>query len=143
MRNKFPVKTDMDCSRVELFHLPDEILLMICKKLNNVEVLCSLMGINQRVDQIIFDPLFTNEITLMNQTTPLKLTSSLPDSVLDRFCSEILPQIHDQIQWFKLETFSVERILSAANNYSNLCQLDLFIMNIETDMYLFTGKWYE
>ena len=143
MRKKLHVKTDMDCSRVGFFHLPDEVFLMILKKLDNVEVLYSLMGINQRLDQIVSDRLFTTEITLMKQTTPLELTSPLPDPVLDRFCSKILPQIHDQIQCLRLETLSIERVLTAANSYSNLCQLDLFLMNMETNMYLFTGKYYD
>ncbi|CAF2145333.1 unnamed protein product [Rotaria magnacalcarata] len=75
----------------------------------------------------------------MKQITPVKLTSSLPDFVRDRFCPEILPKIHDKIQLLKLETLSMERILLAVNNYSNLRQLDIFIMNTETDMQLFTN----
>ncbi len=130
----------MECSRVELFDLPDEILLMIFKKLENVEILYSLMDINMRLNQIVSAPIFTSQITLMKQTSPLELTSPLPDIVVDRFCLEILPKIHDKIKWLKLETFSMERILLAANKYSNLRQLDIFMMNLKTDMHLFTSK---
>jgi hypothetical protein len=126
----------MECSRVELFDLPDEILLMIFKKLENVEILYSLMDINMQLNQIVSTPIFTSQITLMKQTSPLEL----PDIVVDRFCLQILPKIHDKIKWLKLETFSMERILLAANKYSNLRQLDIFMMNPKTDMHLFTGK---
>ncbi|CAF4143560.1 unnamed protein product, partial [Rotaria sordida] len=128
----------MECPHIKLFDLPDELLLSIFKKLENVEILYSLMDINKRLNQIVSDPIFTREITLMKQIAPVKLTSPLPDTVLDRFCREILPKIHDKIQWLKLETLSMERILLAVNNYSNLRQLDIFIMNTETDMELFT-----
>ncbi|CAF2924919.1 unnamed protein product [Rotaria sp. Silwood2] len=128
----------MECQHIKLCDLPDELLLIIFKKLKNVEILYSLMDINKRLNQIVSDPIFTREITLMKQTTPVKLTSPLSDFVRDRFCREILPKIHDKIQWLKLETLSMERILLAVNNYSNLRQLDIFIMNTETDMQLFT-----
>ncbi|CAF0974837.1 unnamed protein product [Rotaria sordida] len=133
----------MECLRVELFDLPDEIFLMIFKKLENVEILYSLMDVNMRFNQIVSDSIFTTQITLMKQRSSMELTSSLPNIVLDRFCLRILPKIHDNIKWLKLETLSMERILLAANNYSNLCQLDIFIMNKETDMHLFTGKLFD
>ncbi|CAF4007548.1 unnamed protein product, partial [Rotaria sordida] len=100
-----------------------------------------------RLDQILLDSNIINtQITLMKQASPLKLTSPLSDIVLNRFCEQILPKIHDKIKWLKLETSSMERILLAANSYFNLRQLDLFIMNIETDdMHLFnipTGAGY-
>jgi hypothetical protein len=135
------VKINMECSRVHLLDLPDELLMIIFKKLEKFEILYSLLDINMRLDQIVFDPSIINtQITLMEQASPLKLISSLPDIVLDRFCFEILPKIHDKIKWLNLETLSMERILLTVNNYSNLRQLDIFIMNIETDMHLFTSK---
>ncbi|CAF3395204.1 unnamed protein product, partial [Rotaria sp. Silwood2] len=128
----------MECSCIGLFDLPDEILLMIFKKLENVEIFYSLMDINMRLNQIVSDPIFTSQITLMKRISPLLLTSPLPHIIVDRFCLQILPKIHDKIKWLKLETLSMERILLAANNYSNLRQLDIFIMNTKTDMHLFT-----
>jgi hypothetical protein len=133
----------MECSHVGLFDLPDEIFLMIFKKLENAEILCSLMDINMRLDQIVSDPIFISQITLMKQTSILDHTSPLSNIVLDRFCCQILPKMHDKIKWLKLETLSMERILLAANNYSNLRQLDIFIMNIETDIHLFTSKIFD
>lgn len=83
---------------------------MIFKKLENVEILCSSLDINMGLDQIVSDPIFTNQITLMKQTSPLELTSPLLDLVVDRFCLQILPKIRDKIKWLKLETLSMERI---------------------------------
>jgi hypothetical protein len=136
------VKIDMECSPVNLLDLSDEILMIIFKKLEKFEILYSLMDINMRLNQIVCDPsIITTQITFMKQASLLKLTSPLPEIVLDRLCSQILPKIHDRIKWLKLETSSMERILLAANNYSNLRQLDIFIMDIEkADMHLFTSK---
>ncbi|CAF3286006.1 unnamed protein product, partial [Rotaria sp. Silwood2] len=44
---------------VELNDLPDEILLMILKKLNSISLLYSLIGVNKRLDTIVRDPIFT------------------------------------------------------------------------------------
>ncbi len=129
----------MKYSPVELMDLPEEILMIVFKKLNNDELLYSLMGINMRLDQIIRDTIFTNQISLIKYNSLPDLTSALSDIVLNRFYSQILPQIHHKIKWLSLETLSMERILLAAD-YPNLRQLDIFLMNEETDMDLFTGK---
>jgi len=129
----------MKYSPVELMDLPEEILMIVFKKLNNDELLYSLMSINMRLDQIIRDTIFTNQISLIKYNSLPDLTSALSDIVLNRFYSQILPQIHHKIKWLSLETLSMERILLAAD-YPNLRQLDIFLMNEETDMDLFTGK---
>jgi hypothetical protein len=52
------------------------------------------------------------------------------NTVIDRFCSDILPRIHHQIKWLKVQSTSMERLLLAAD-YSNLSQLDIFIPHEE------------
>lgn len=133
----------MKYSDAQLLDLPDEILMIIFNKLNNVEVLFSLMNVNVRLDKIVHDYTFTNQITLIEQNGATNLGSPLSDKILDRFCLKILPQIHEKIKWFKLETISMERILLAANNYPNLHQLDIFIMNKNIDMHLFISKVFQ
>ena len=59
----------MKYSFVQLIDLPDEILLIIFKKLNNDEILYSLMNINIRLNQILHDPIFTNQISLLKYTS--------------------------------------------------------------------------
>ena len=51
------INTKRSC--VELNDLPDEILLIIFKKLNKLETLYSCQGVNQRLNNIIHDPNFT------------------------------------------------------------------------------------
>jgi len=88
----------MKYSCVQLLNFPDEILMIIFKKLDNIEVLYSLMNINMRLNQILSDPVFTTQITLMKQNSSTDITSPLSDKVLDRFCFQILPKIHEKIQ---------------------------------------------
>ena len=78
----------MERSIVQLMDLPDEIILVILKKLDKINILYSLMNINTRLNRILHDPIFTSKITLMKPT----------DELLNRFCLQIFPQIHRQIQ---------------------------------------------
>jgi len=125
----------MEYSIARLMNLPDEIILIILNKLDNVEVLYSLTNVNTQLNRIVNDSIFTTKITLMKSTG---LTSTLPDTVLNRFYLEILPEIHQKIQWLNLESASMERILLAAD-YPNLRQLEIFIADEEPDIH-FTGK---
>ncbi len=118
--------------------LPNEILMMIFKKLTNEAVLYSIMGINMRLNRIMSDPSFTNQISLIKHHSSCDFTSALPGVMLDRFYFQILPQIHHKIKWLHLETLSMERIL-LATDYPKLRQLDIFSMNEETDIQLFSS----
>jgi hypothetical protein len=131
------VKTNMKYSNVQLNDLPDEILLIIFKKLSNAEVLYSLIDVNQRLNKIVYDSIFTNHLTLLRSESDL--IYPLPNPMLDQFCSQILSSIHDKIQWFNLESSSMERIL-LSTNYPNLYGLALYDLEIETVKYLFTGN---
>jgi hypothetical protein len=123
---------------VRLTDIPDEILLMILNKLTNIEVLYSLAGINIRLDKIANDPLFTEHLSLIRRLSS-NVISSLDDSILERFCSEILPKIHYKMKWLDLEPLCMERILVAAD-YPNLRGLSLFNIEYKTILRLFRGK---
>ncbi len=123
---------------VRLTDIPDEILLLILNKLTNIEVLYSLIGINIRLDKIVNDPIFTEHLTLIRRSSN-NVINSLDDSILERFCSEILPKIHYKIKWFDLEPLCMERILLAAE-YPNLHGLSLFNIERNTILRLFGGK---
>ncbi len=129
----------MERSLVELNDLPDEILLTIFKKLDNISLLNSLMRVNRRLNTIVCDSIFTSHLTLMKKQLSDDSVHSLSDSILDRFCSQILPEIHCQIKWLDLEASSMERIFLAAD-YPNLCGLGLFDISIETAVSLSIGK---
>ncbi|CAF3412322.1 unnamed protein product [Rotaria sp. Silwood2] len=118
---------------IHLLDLPNEILIIILKKLDNVDVLYSLFGINnERLDILVQDDVFTN-------TLNFERVSSITDDKLDRFCTSILPQIHRCLKKLILETASMERIL-VASDYPNLTSLELFNCGQDTIFRYFTGK---
>jgi len=128
--------------------LPDEILMIIFKKLDNITLLYSLIGVNIRLHKIVCDSIFTNRLTLVNfvpqrliMERPLSLyfTYSLPDPMLDRFCLQILPKIHEKVKRLDLEPLSMERILRSTN-YPNLSEIALYNIEIERALQLFSGK---
>jgi hypothetical protein len=126
----------MEHSRFQLDNLPDEILMIIFKKLNNCEILYSLLGVNQRLDTIVNDSPITKNLTL---TTSSHGSYQFSSVVLDRFCFEILPKINDKIEKLSLESSSMERILRAAD-YPNLHKLCLFDVSTKTAHDLVSGK---
>ena len=62
--------------------------------------------------------------------------------MLNRFCLQILPEIHDKIEWFDLESSSVKDVLCAAD-YPNLDTLGLYNIDEESTQSLFTGKIFQ
>jgi hypothetical protein len=131
----------MKYSTFHLDDLPDEILMIIFRKLNNLLLLYSLIGVNKRLNKIIQDPVFTRHLSLI-QSLSIKFVHPLPEPILERFCSDILPVIYDKIQCLDLESSSVERIL-LSTKYPNLCGLGLFNIQEKTAMDLFTGKIFD
>jgi hypothetical protein len=119
--------------------LPDELLMIIFKQMNNVEVLYSLFGINERLDLILQDPIFTNRLNFLKWSRKRFLNIFSSDVILDRFCLQILPSVREKIQWLDLESSSMKQILCAAD-YPNLYGLGLFNIEEELVKSLFTGK---
>ncbi|CAF5138834.1 unnamed protein product, partial [Rotaria sp. Silwood1] len=112
----------MNHSNVGLLDLPNEILLLILKNLNNMDVLYSLLNVdNQRLDVIVRENTFTNTLNFI-LTTLTDDIFSFNDSIINRFCTNILPQIHHNVKCLILDSLSMERILGVAN-YPNLTQL--------------------
>ncbi len=128
----------MKSSNIQLNDLPDEILLIILKKLNNISLLYSLMGINARLDKILHDYIFTNTLTLIEDVSCYR-TYSLSKLVIDRFCLHILPRIEHKIKRFNLQASSMERVL-LSGNYSNLSKLGIYNITKEDALHYFTGK---
>ena len=135
---QFELTIVMERSLVELNDLPDEILLTIFKKLDNISLLNSLMCVNRRLHTIVCDAMFTSHLTLMKRLFDDSV-HPLSNSILDRFCSQILPEIHCRIKWLDLEPSSMDRIF-LATDYPNLYGLGLFDISIERAVSLFTGK---
>jgi hypothetical protein len=71
----------MNRSYVQLDDLPDELLMFIFNKMNNIDLLYSLFGINQRLDLILQDSNYTNCMNFFQWS---------PRKYVNRFSPEIL-----------------------------------------------------
>lgn len=136
----------MEHSSIQLTDMPDEILMIILKKLYNIEILYSLIGVNKRLHKVVHDSIFTHALTLLDYRLDGSICS-LPNPMLNRFCLQILPKIHHKIEELNLESSSMTCIL-LATNYPNLHKLSLYGIDMERAKYLFTGKivvfiWFE
>ncbi|CAF4071255.1 unnamed protein product [Rotaria sordida] len=125
----------MEDLSIRLSDLPDEILIFILRKLYDVEVLYSLIGVNKRLNTLAYDSIFTTHLTLYFLD---KFIYPLPDPMLDRFRLQILPKIHHKVKWLNLESTSMERIL-LATNYPNLNGLGLYDIDVDKALYLFNN----
>ncbi|CAF3082595.1 unnamed protein product [Rotaria sp. Silwood2] len=124
---------------VGLNDLPDEILMIIFKKLNNIDVLYSLHGVNQRLNKIVHDSIFTSCLTFVKWFSHNFMDLISSDMMLNRFCLQILPEIHDKIKWLNLESSSMKHVL-CATNYPNLYALGLYNIDEESVRCLFTSE---
>ncbi|CAF1462802.1 unnamed protein product [Rotaria sp. Silwood1] len=127
------------CSCFELNDLIDEILLLIFEKLDNLDILYSLHGVNKRLNNIIRDPLFTNSLNFVKWSSK-KFSSNV---IFNRYCLQILPDISMKIKWFYIESSSAKHILRAAD-YPNLYGLALYNMKVQSlsqCLYLLDGRF--
>ncbi|CAF2962968.1 unnamed protein product [Rotaria sp. Silwood2] len=92
------------------------------------------MGVNRQFSKILRHPMFTSRLTLLRCLWN-GFIFPLSRIVLDRFCLQILLEIHHRIQWLDLESLSMERILFAAD-YPNLRGLGLNIERLSFDRQL-------
>ncbi|CAF5126240.1 unnamed protein product, partial [Rotaria sp. Silwood1] len=129
----------MNQSNVGLLDLPNEILLIILKKLDNMDVLYSLLDVdNQQLDIIAQENIFSNTLNFV-LTTFTNDISSISYTIVDRFCTNILPRIPHNVKSLTIDSVSMERILLSAN-YPNLTELKLFNFNNEIASRYFTGR---
>ncbi|CAF1380725.1 unnamed protein product [Rotaria sordida] len=129
----------MEYSCVELNDLPDEMLLIIFKKLDNLELLYSFQGVNERLNKIIHDQTFTSRLSFLNRSFNKFINKFSSNIILNEFCLQILPKIRTKIEWLDLESESMKNILDAAD-YPNLYALGLYNIEEETAKCLFSGK---
>jgi hypothetical protein len=129
----------MEYSCIELNNLPDEILLIIFKKLDNIDVLYSFHDVNKQLNQIVRDPIFTSSLNFVKWSSNKFINKLSSNVMLDRFRLQILPDISIKIKWLYLESSTVKRILNAAD-YPNLYGLGLYNRTEKTARRLFIGK---
>ncbi|CAF4188409.1 unnamed protein product, partial [Rotaria sordida] len=129
----------MEYSCVELNDLPDEILLIIFKKLDNLELLYSFQGVNERLNKIIHDQTFTSRLSFLNRSFNKFINKFSSNIILNEFCLQILPKIRTKIEWLDLESESMKNILDAAD-YPNLYAFGLYNIEEETAKCLFSDE---
>ncbi|CAF4645363.1 unnamed protein product [Rotaria sp. Silwood2] len=127
----------MKHSTVSISALSDEMLLAILMKLNNVDVLYSLIGVNKKLDQLAQDITFTQSIDLVKILSNNK-SKSKTKSILDRFCFDIIPQIQHNIESLTLDRLSIDRVLSIGN-YIKLWKLTLVNLPLKMACHIFNG----
>ncbi|CAF4481660.1 unnamed protein product, partial [Rotaria socialis] len=131
----------MGYSCVRFNDLPDEILMVIFKNMNNVEVLYSLKGVNQRLNKLVQDSTFTSRLTFVKRCSDNFFDVFPCNMMLNRFCLQILPEVHDKIKWLDLESSSMRNVL-CATDYPNLYGLGLYNINEESARCLFTEYFF-
>ncbi|CAF4637297.1 unnamed protein product [Rotaria sp. Silwood1] len=87
-----------------------------------VDVLYSLVDINERLNQLVFDPFYIHNLD-MTMKSSSDDTSSISDQVLNRICKNILPRIHHHVNKLTVEPHSLKHILFNGNIYPQLFSL--------------------
>ena len=94
--------------------LPDEMIMKILSYLKNIEIFYSFVDVNERFDRLVRDPLYTRSIQFAEKRYKGKKSFPLSNFIIDRFCADIFPHIHQSIECLILEPFSLKCILLAA-----------------------------
>jgi hypothetical protein len=122
---------------INILDLSDEILLTIFNKLKNVDVLYSLLGVNKKLDKLIRDVVFTRSFDFVTTLSDEENDSRI-NSILDRFCINILPQIQHNIECLTLEPSLIERVLYIGH-YPKLYKLTLVNLQLKIASSILTG----
>ena len=94
------------------------------------------MGLNQRFDKILNGSIFIRNLTLI-KSIDISLYQST-NTILDRFCLEILSKFHDKIEQMNIEPKFLDRIL--LTTYPNLRTITLYNISPETVEELISSK---
>ncbi|CAF2473620.1 unnamed protein product [Rotaria sp. Silwood2] len=129
----------MTDSTLHLLDLPDEILLIIMSNISNFDVLYSLIGVNKKLDRVACDIVHTRSIDFIGTRSNDEI-HSLSDKILDRFCQNILPRVHNNIECLTLESSSISRIFHSID-YPKLFKLILPELDLEFVSHYFNGKY--
>jgi hypothetical protein len=122
---------------VNIDDLPDEILLNVFKRLHEFDVLYSLVGVNQKLDNVACDACFTRTVDLT--TIPSnKGNDPITNAILDRFSMEILPRIRDKMECLIVEACFLQRVVRGSN-YLNLRKLTLVNLKLKMASKIFNG----
>jgi hypothetical protein len=113
----------LNINDINILDLPDEMLCAIFNKLNMVDILYSLVDVNQRFDRLALDPIYIHQLDFVIKRDDIH-NSSVDTHILDRICSKILPRINEKVKKLTVDPFSMERILGDVD-YPQLHSLSL------------------
>ncbi|CAF1669737.1 unnamed protein product [Rotaria magnacalcarata] len=130
----------MEGSLLTLIDSPDEALLLILKKLDNIEVLYLFIDLNKSFNKLVHDSIFTNHLTMIRCSSNGSF-DRLDGHIHDRFCLQILPSIHHNIKWLDVACSSMEDVL-LCTSYPNLSGLDLHHIERDIALRIFTDEWF-
>ena len=99
---------------MNILDLPDEMLLSIINKLHMIDVLYSLVDVNQRFDRLVLNPVYINHLDLTMELLVNK-NSPVDKQVLERICKKILPRINNKINKLTVDYHSMEDALDAVD----------------------------
>jgi hypothetical protein len=114
-------------NRLNILNIPDEIFFIIFKKLNMIDVLYSLVDVNQRFDRLALNSLYIHRLNMTDSTTINSFydqTCSMDSQIISKMCEKVLPRIHHQVHELTVEESSMKAILLAVN-YPQLHSLSL------------------
>ena len=111
---------------LSLVQLPNEMIMLIMKQLNMVDVLYSLVNITQRLDQLVLNSNYTRILNLTCLKSELfpNRSYSIDDDVLERICKDVLPRISDEVIELIIDQHSMKCVLRA-RDYRELVSLSL------------------
>jgi hypothetical protein len=121
--------------------LPDEMLLMIVNRLNNIDILYSLVDVNQRFNRLTFNSLYFHDLdfTTVSMFDPKSHEYSV---LINRICKNLLSRIHHQVNTLTLDHISMEHVLHTFN-FPQLHSLSLVLRRSETFVQYLTGMIYK
>ncbi len=116
---------DMEHPAVDLLDLPDEILLIIMKRITYAEVLYSFLGVNKRLDKLARSLTCTKCLDFSSiSSTPEFPFDNYNVQVVDRYCRFILPEIDQKLEELIINQWWMKDILFTGQ-YPNLRRISI------------------
>ena len=132
-------KASMMSNSKNILDLPDEMLCAIFNKLNMVDILYSLVDVDERFDRLALNSLYVHHLNFAVTPTVKRHSSSTSDQVLNKICKTILPRICNNVYKLSVQPLSLERVLTIVH-YPHLYSLSLINFSIERLLSQLTGK---
>lgn len=118
---------------VNLLDLPNELLLIIVKQLDMIDVLYSLVDVTERLDKLVLNRIYTRVLDMTSirmELFPDRVYSS-DDHVRERICKNVLSRISHQVNELIVDQSLIKRILHTTG-YPQLHSLSLIDINVRS-----------